>query len=178
MSDCQHPRGQGFTDEENRSRCGACGDVWSNELGMFVPLNYEATEALNEQRGHSRVVVVDTRNGRVKADGTNIDLPFEGQQSALRSLETADVVVEIQADTVLVTKGWDKRIVLLLQTKSESQMNAEHAAADLDNRTNSLYDDLKAGEHPVEVKMKRVWDKNDPGYVESGTPEERGLKGF
>jgi hypothetical protein len=38
--------------------------------------------------------------------------------------------------------------------------------------------DLEAGEHPVAVKMRRVWDKDDPGYVESGEPEQRGLKGF
>jgi hypothetical protein len=172
MDECTHPRGQHYTDDENRARCGACGDVWDNDLGMFRPLVGAVPES------HSRVIVVDVRNGKVRADGANIDLPLEGQHSFLRSLETADVIVEVHEDTLLVTKGYDKHIVLLGQTKTVLAMNNEKAERDKDNRTNYLYDDLKAGEHPVEVKMRRVWDKDDPGYVESGEPEERGLKGF
>jgi hypothetical protein len=176
MGECTHPRGQHYTDDENRARCGACGDVWDDNLGQFRPLMMGDLMAVAAST--PRVVVVDVRNGKVRADGANIDLPLEGQHSFLRSLETADVIVEVHEDTVLVTKGYDKRIVLLGQTKTVVAMNNEKAERDKDNRTNYLYDDLKAGEHPVEVKMRRVWDKDDPGYVESGEPEERGLKGF
>jgi hypothetical protein len=57
MGECTHPRGQHYTDDENRARCGACGDVcqhytddenrarcgacgdvWDNTLGLFRPL--------------------------------------------------------------------------------------------------------------------------------------------
>jgi hypothetical protein len=121
-----------------------------------------------------KVIVVDVRNGKVHADGSNIDLPPEGQESFLRSLVAADVVVEIHADNMIVTKGYDKRIVLLGRTKSALQLSAEKAAKDLDNRTDNQRDDLEIGEHPVEQKFRRVWD----GSVESGTPETRGLKGY
>ena len=121
-----------------------------------------------------RVIVVDERNGRVRADGSNIDLPPEGQDSALRSLETADVVVEIHEDGMFVTTGYDKHIVLLLVTKSVHQLNAEKAEMELAHRHAKPIDDLAVGEHPVDVKFARVWD----GSVPSGTPEERGLKGY
>jgi hypothetical protein len=121
-----------------------------------------------------RVVVVDVRNGKVRADGANIDLPPEGQESFLRSLETADVIVEVHEDTLLVTQGYDKHIVLLGQTKTVVAMNYEKADREKADRTDNMHDDLEAGEHPVEVKFKRVWD----GSVPSGDPEQRGLKGF
>jgi hypothetical protein len=126
-----------------------------------------------------RVIIVDVRNGKVKADGMNIDLPPEGQESALRSIETADVLVEVHPDTIFVRSGADKGWVTMFTTKSEMQMNAEKAATELHARVGSKpIDDLEKGEHPVEVKMNRVWDKTDPGYVESGEPEKRGLKGY
>ena len=61
-----------------------------------------------------RVVIVDMRSGGgIKADGSNIDLPPEGQESALRSIETADVYVQIHADGIYVKEGADKGWVLL-----------------------------------------------------------------
>jgi hypothetical protein len=125
-----------------------------------------------EPQGQSSVIVVDARNGRVKADGSNIDLPLEGQQSALRSLETADVVVEVHEEGIFVTTDYDKRIVLLLQTKSERQMNAEKAARELGARVKPNDDVVKA-EDPT-TRLKRCFG-ND--YLPSGKPEERGLKG-
>jgi hypothetical protein len=173
MGDCVHPRSQGYTDDQNRARCGACGDVWDERTGMFRPLTAEGNDP-----SPPRVIVIDERHGRVRADGSNIDLPPEGQESALRSLETADVIVEIHEDGVFVPTGFDKHIVLLLVTKSVLQMNAEKAETELAHRHANPVDDLAVGEHPVEVKMNRVWDKTDPGYVESGEPEKRGLKGY
>jgi hypothetical protein len=120
------------------------------------------------------VIVADVRHGKVRADGTNIDLPPEGQESMLRSLELADVIVEIHEDNVLVTTGYDKHIVLLMRTKSALQLNAEKAERELEHRTGNPTDDLAVGEHPVEQKFKRVWD----GSVPSGTPVEGGLKGY
>lgn len=125
-----------------------------------------------------RVIVVDVRNGKVRADGSNIDLPPEGQESFLRSLEIADVIVEVHEDTLLVTTGFDKHIVLLGQTKSVLQMNTEKADRELKARTDNQVDDLEVGEHPVDAKMRRVWDKDAPGYVESGEPVKGGLKGY
>jgi len=178
MGDCVHPRSQGYTDDQDRSRCGACGDVWDNDKGMFVPL-FEGPENEGISPPPPRVIVADIRNGKVRADGMNIDLPDEGQQSMLRSLETADVIVEIHEDNVFVRTGYDKHIVLLMRTKSERQMNAEKAARELQHRVGDKpIDDLEKGEHPVKAKMNRVWDKTDPGYVESGEPVKGGLKGF
>lgn len=177
MGYCTHPRSQGYTDDLNRSRCGACGDVWDERTGMFRTLS---AEPLPDPP--ARVVVVDVRNGQVRADGVNIDLPSEGQESALRSLETADVVVEIHEDTMLVTQGYDKRIVLLLTTKSERQMSAEKAdrekadrvAAGGEETTGMVGDRATFPDDPVDQKFKRVWD----GSVPSGEPVEGGLKGY
>ena len=91
-----------------------------------------------------RVIIVDVRNGQVRADGTNIDLPPEGQESALRSIELADVLVEIHPDTILVREGYDKGWVTMFTTKSALQMNAEKADRELDNRTDGLRDDLRS----------------------------------
>jgi hypothetical protein len=103
MGECTHPRGQHYTDDENRARCGACGDVWDNTLGLFRPL---MMGDLMPADSTSRVVVVDVRNGKVRADGANIDLPLEGQHSFLRSLETADVIVEVHEATVCWAVRW------------------------------------------------------------------------
>lgn len=119
-----------------------------------------------------RVIIVDVRNGMVKANAANIDLPLEGQVSALRSIETADVLVEIHPDTILVREGADKGWVTMLTTKPERQMNAEKAARELQSRVGDKpIDDLDVGEHPVEEKFRRVWE----GDSNSGTAE---LKGF
>ncbi len=124
------------------------------------------------------VIVVDVRNGKVRATGENIDLPPEGQESALRSLETADVIVEVHEDGIFVKHGHDRHIVMILTTKSEAQMSAEKADRDLQYRVGDKpNDDLTKGDHPVEVKMNRVWDPEDPHYVKSGEPEKRGLRG-
>jgi hypothetical protein len=121
------------------------------------------------------VIVADVRHGKVRADGTNIDLPPEGQESMLRSLELADVIVEIHEDNVLVTTGYDKHIVLLMRTKSALQLNAEKADRELEHRTGDKQaDDLEKGDHPVTQKFARIWD----GSVPSGTPVEGGLKGY
>ena len=81
------------------------------------------------------------------------------------------MLVEVHADGIYVKDGSEQGYVLLLATKSELQMNAEHAARDLDNRTNSLYDDLKTGEHPVTEKFPRVWE-------EGWETESKPLKGY
>lgn len=120
------------------------------------------------------IVILDVRHGNVRATGENIDLPPEGVMSALRSIETADVVVEVHADTVLVKAGQDKCWITMFTTKSESQMNAEKAARELQYRTGNHVDDLEVGEHPVEEKFSHVWD----GSVPSGEPTEGGLKGY
>jgi hypothetical protein len=127
------------------------------------------------------VVVVDVREGMVRSDGSNIDLPPEGQESALRSLELADVVVEIHADTVFVRQGSDKHIVLLLTTKSESRMSAEKADRERLARYRGPEQSTGMAEYratfpddPVDEKFKRVWDDSIP----SGGPVEGGLKGF
>jgi hypothetical protein len=122
-----------------------------------------------------RVIIVDVRNGMVKADGSNVDLPPEGQESALRSIETADVLVEIHPDTILVREGVDKGWVTMFTTKSALQLNAEKAARELQHRVGDKpIDDLEKGSHPVTEKFAHVWD----GSVESGKPVEGGLKGF
>src|SRR5262245_19321963 len=109
MGDCVHPRSQGYTDDQNRSRCGACGDVWAEYTGMFRPL-------LAESDDKPRVIIVDVRNGNVRADGSNIDRPSEGQEAGLRSIETADVLVEIHPDTMIVKTGVDKGWVTFITT--------------------------------------------------------------
>jgi hypothetical protein len=118
-----------------------------------------------------RIVIVDVRNGNVFADGSNIDRPEEGREPALRSIETADVLVEISADNVFVKEGATKGWVLLMRTKSESQMNAEKAARELANR-DKPNDDLEKGDHPVTQKFARIWD----GSIKSGGNQD--LKGF
>lgn len=120
-----------------------------------------------------RVIIVDVRNGRVRADGTNINLPPEGQESALRSIETADVVVEIHPDGLGVMQGSEKGWVTMVTTKSILQMNTEKAAHELQARDKHV-DDLAVGEHPVTQKFARVWDDSVP----SGEPTKGGLKGF
>jgi hypothetical protein len=171
VGECVHPRSQNYTDDLNRTRCGACGDVWDdtwfNGIGGFRPL-----EPVVEAK--PRVIIVDVRNGIVRADGTNIDLPPEGQESALRSIETADVLVEIHPDTMIVKQGVDKGWVTMFTTKSAAQLNAEKSDRELAHRTDNPTDDLKVGEHPVDTKFKRVWD----GSVPSGEPVEGGLKGY
>jgi hypothetical protein len=82
--------------------------------------------------------VVDVRNGKVRADGANIDLPLEGQHSFLRSLETADVIVEVHEDTLLVTKGTTRRLSCSARPRPSWQMNNEKAEREKDNRTNYL----------------------------------------
>ena len=121
-----------------------------------------------------RVIVVDVRNGNVRADGTNINLPPEGQESALRSIETADVLVEVHADGIFVKQGAEKGWVTMFTTKSALQLNAEKADRELTARTGKQVDDLAVGEHPVDKKFTRVWD----GSVPSGEPVEGGLKGY
>jgi hypothetical protein len=122
-----------------------------------------------------RVIIVDQRHGPVKADGSNINLPPEGQESALRSIETADVLVQVHEDGIYVKEGAMKGWVLLLATKSEPQMNAEKAARELQSRVGDKpIDDLEKGEHPVTAKFARVWDDTVP----SGEPVKGGLKGF
>jgi len=118
-----------------------------------------------------RVIILDVRNGQVRADGSNINLPPEGQESALRSIEAADVLVEVHLEGIWVKKGVDEGWVTMISTKSILQMNTEKADQELANRTDGLRDDLKLGEHPVEEKFKRVWE----GDSNSGTAE---LKGF
>jgi hypothetical protein len=129
----------------------------------------------------AHVVVVDVRQGKVRSDGSNIDLPPEGQESALRSLELADVVVEIHADTVFVRQGSDKRIVLLLKTKSEARMSAEKAERERlarvrgpEQASGMTEDRVTFPDDPVDEKFKRVWD----GSIPSGEPVKGGLKGF
>jgi hypothetical protein len=119
-----------------------------------------------------RVIVVDVRNGKVRADGANIDLPPEGQESFLRSLETADVIVEVHEDTLLVTHGYDKHIVLLGQTKTVLQMNTEKADRELQHRTKPI-DDAAIAEDPT-VRLKRAFGNE---FWPSGKPVEGGLKG-
>jgi hypothetical protein len=122
-----------------------------------------------------RIVIVDVRNGN--ADGRNINLPEEGQEAMLRAIETASVLVSVDDSGMWVKQGVDLGLVTMVTTKSELQMNAEKAEGEREARVKPP-DDLEKGEHPVDVKMRRVWDKSDPGYVESGEPEKRGLKGF
>lgn len=122
---------------------------------------------------HITIVVADLRNGPIRKDGSNIDLPPEGQAAMLNSLRWAEVIVEVQADTVLV-RGVNPGVVLLCRTKSPAQMSAEKAAGDLAVRKGDQPDDLAIGEHPVEQKFARVWD----GSVPSGKPAEGGLKGY
>jgi hypothetical protein len=174
MGDCVHPRSQSYEDDQHRSRCGACGDVWDNDAKMFVPIDV-SIEKMEPYVNPPRVIVADIRHGKVRADGTNIDLPEEGQQSMLRSLETADVIVEIHDDNVFVKTGYDKHIVLLMRTKSALQLNAEKADRELAHRTGDKQaDDLEKGDHPVDQKFARIWD----GSVPSGTPVKGGLKGY
>jgi hypothetical protein len=123
-------------------------------------------------RDKPRVVIVDVRNGNVYATGENINLPLEGQQAALHVIKTADVLVEVHADTMLVKEGVERGWVTLLTTKSILQMNTEKAASELQARDKHV-DDLETGEHPVEAKFARVWDDSVP----SGQPVDGGLKG-
>lgn len=124
------------------------------------------------------VIIVDVRNGNVKSDGSNIDRPPEGQEAGLRSIETADVLVEVHPDGVYVKKGAMKGIVTMITTKSEAQMSLEKAVREKDARNaDKGSDDLERGDHPL-TKMNRVWDKDDPDYMESGGTVEGGLKGY
>src|SRR3954463_3833998 len=109
-----------------------------------------------------RVIIVDQCPGPVKADGSNINLPPEGQESALRSIETADVLVQIHEDGIYVKEGVEKGWVTLFTTKSTLQMNTEKADREKADRLSNPVDDLAAGEHPVEQKFKRVWDGSIP----------------
>ena len=171
MGDCTHPRSQVYEDE-GLTKCGACGDVWDERTGMFRPtLRPAPGDTTGLPVNKPRVIVVDVRNGPVRKDGSNIDLPPEGQKSALTSIETADVLVEVHMDGIWVKQGVDRGWVTMFTTKSERQMSAEKAERDKDNRTNSLYDDLKVGEHPVETKFRRVWD-------ETWETESKPLKGY
>jgi hypothetical protein len=128
-----------------------------------------------------RVIIVDVRNGKVKADGTNIDLPPEGQESALHSIETADVLVEVHPDSIYVREGADKGWVTMVTTKSEAQQSAEKAERELAARhrgpevpTGMTGDRPTFDDDPVDQKFARVWDDTVP----SGEPVKGGLKGF
>jgi hypothetical protein len=129
-----------------------------------------------------RVIIVDVRNGQVRADGTNIDLPSDGQESALRSIELADVLVEIHDDGMFVKQGVSKGWVTLFVTKTVLQLNTEKADRELAARrddsgetpTGMTGDRATFEDDPVDKKFLRVWD----GTVPSGKPVEGGLKGY
>jgi hypothetical protein len=125
-----------------------------------------------------RIIIVDTRNGKVRADGSNVNRPPEGQEAALSSIETADVLVEIGsgAGDIFVKEGATKGWVTLITTKTEAQMSMEKAEGEKAARDRPN-DDLQKGDHPLK-KMNAVWDPGDEHYIESGKPEERGLKGY
>jgi hypothetical protein len=188
MGECTHPRSQGYTDDLDRSRCGACGDVWDNDRKMFVPLRtVEGPDAPEgkivglEPYIRPTVIIVDVRNGKIREDGFNIDLPSEGQVSFLESLARTDVIVEVHDDNVWVKRGFDKHIVLLGRTKSEAQMSGEKAdrekaarAVGAEQPTGMTGDRGTFEDDPVDNKFKRVWD----GSVPSGEPVKGGLKGY
>jgi hypothetical protein len=179
MGECTHPRSQGYTDDDGRSRCGACGDVWDNDRKMFVPLG--GTIEVMELYVKPTVIVADIRNGKIREDGSNLDLPPEGQAAFLESLANADVIVEVHDDTVFVRHGYDKMIVLLGRTKPAAQMNAEKAFREKTARvqgpevsTGMVGDRATFPDDPIDDKFERVWD----GSVPSGKPVEGGLKGY
>jgi hypothetical protein len=66
MGDCTHPRSQGYTDEEGRSRCGGCGDVWSDELREWVGLEHKPfpMPLVMGATSEERTVTVRYRNHR------------------------------------------------------------------------------------------------------------------
>lgn len=122
-----------------------------------------------------RVIIVDVRNGKVWDDGGNIDRPADPYaiQSALDSIATADVLVEVHADGIFVKQGVDKGWVTMITTKSTLQLNAEKAANELEARVGSKpNDDLEKGDHPL-TKFARAWE----GPSNSGTVDG-GLKGY
>ena len=169
MSSCTHPRSQVW-DDNGVARCGACGDIWDNVKGTWVP--YPGLEEPMSDK--PRVVIVDMRSGGgIKADGSNIDLPSEGQESALRSIETADVYVQVHADGIYVKEGADKGWVLLITTKGEAQMSHEKAERDLAKRERGpevpigmTGDRPTFEDDPVDQKFARVWEDSGPTRTE------------
>lgn len=128
----------------------------------------------------SKIVICDVRNGQVREDGENIDLPSEGQEAVLEAIERADILIDVTPDGVWVKRGYGVD-VLLVRTKTEAQMSGEKADREKAARargpeqTVGMTGDRETFEDdPVDKKFARVWD----GSVPSGGPVEGGLKGY
>jgi hypothetical protein len=145
--------------------------VWDDALERFVPLIFAGPG--EEPASKPRVIIIDARNGKVYADGGNINVPVEGREGVLRAIETADVLVEFSVDGAWVKRGVETGIVGLVQTKSEAQMSAEKAQRewaarphDPEQATGEVGDRHTFADDPVDKKFARVWD----GSVPSGVP--------
>lgn len=70
-----------------------------------------------------RIAVIDHRNNAMRKDFSNLDHP--DLSGAARTIEEAEIIINVGQDGVFVSKGVGK--VALFSTKTEAQESLEHA---------------------------------------------------